>query len=98
MRPRYGAVGKHGSIAVVERFILTLKQACKCLPLVPLRAITMCRQMASFVVWYNEHRPHTSSQAARQMRPSISGSPPIGDHATNRDNGHEVRPAPDLGR
>jgi transposase InsO family protein len=25
IQPRYGAVGRHGSIAVVERFILTLK-------------------------------------------------------------------------
>ena len=34
--PRYGAVGKHGSIAVVERFILTLKQLLRQLPLIPL--------------------------------------------------------------
>jgi transposase InsO family protein len=26
--PRYGAVGKHGSIAVIERFILTMKTLC----------------------------------------------------------------------
>ena len=25
VRPRFGAVGKHGSIAVIERFILSLK-------------------------------------------------------------------------
>jgi transposase InsO family protein len=59
IRPRYGAVGKHGNIAVVERFILTLKQACLSLPLVPLRATTMRRDIASFLVWYNEQRPHT---------------------------------------
>ena len=28
IRPRFGAIGKHGSIAVVERLILTLKQSC----------------------------------------------------------------------
>ena len=33
--PRYGAVGRHGSIAVVERFILTLKTLLACLLLVP---------------------------------------------------------------
>ena len=27
--PRFGAVGRHGSIALVERFILTLKNECK---------------------------------------------------------------------
>jgi len=35
--PRYGAIGKHGSIAVVERFILTLKTLLACLLLVPYR-------------------------------------------------------------
>ena len=33
--PRYGAIGKHGSIAVVERVILTIKCLLSCLPLVP---------------------------------------------------------------
>ena len=38
IRPRYGAIGKHGSIAVVERLILTLKQSgTRLLTLVPLR-------------------------------------------------------------
>ena len=27
--PRYGAIGQHGRIAVVERFILTLKDGCR---------------------------------------------------------------------
>jgi hypothetical protein len=35
--PRYGALGKHGSIAVVERFILTLKCLLACLYFVPHR-------------------------------------------------------------
>jgi transposase InsO family protein len=29
IRPRFGAVGKHGSIAVVERAILTIKLLCR---------------------------------------------------------------------
>ena len=35
--PRYGAVGKHGGIAVVERMIKTLKDECTQRMLVPLR-------------------------------------------------------------
>ena len=35
--PRYGAIGQHGSIAVVERFILTMKCLLAGLPLVPYR-------------------------------------------------------------
>jgi transposase InsO family protein len=35
--PRFGAVGRHGSIALVERFMLTLKNECTRIILVPLR-------------------------------------------------------------
>ncbi len=35
--PRYGKIGKHGSLAVVERVILTIKCLLGCLPLVPYR-------------------------------------------------------------
>ena len=36
-KPRFGAIGQHGSIAVVERLVLTLKQCIAQLLLVPLR-------------------------------------------------------------
>jgi len=55
--PRFGAVGKHGSIAVVERFHRTLKEI--------LRLITVPEDQSEFecevgliIDWYNEHRPH----------------------------------------
>jgi transposase InsO family protein len=57
-RPRYGAVGKHGSIAVVERFILTLKTLLACLLLVPYRREAFQRELSAIVDWYNAHRPH----------------------------------------
>ena len=56
--PRYGAVGKHGSIAVVERFILTLKQILHQLPLIPLRRDSFRHEVTAIAAWYNEHRPH----------------------------------------
>lgn len=37
IKPRFGAVGQHGSIALIERFILSLKNECTRIILVPLR-------------------------------------------------------------
>jgi len=56
--PRYGAVGKHGSIAVVERFILTMKILLGCLLLVPYRRDKFRQELSAIVQWYNRHRPH----------------------------------------
>ena len=58
IKPRFGAVGKQGSIAVLERFILTLKNECTRVILVPMRRETFRRDLSHFLVWYNEHRPH----------------------------------------
>ena len=58
-RPRYGAVGKHGSIAVTERFILTLKTLLRCLLLVPYKREAFQRELDLALAWYNRHRPHT---------------------------------------
>ena len=57
--PRYGAIGKHGSIAVVERFILTMKCLLGCLLLVPYRRASFQRELDAIAQWYNESRPHT---------------------------------------
>ena len=57
--PRFGAVGKKGSIAVIERFIRSLKRECLRVILVPLHAQAILRELALFADWYNEHRPHT---------------------------------------
>ena len=49
IRPRFGAVGQHGSIAVVERLILTLKESCtRLLTLVPLRREHFRRELSLF--------------------------------------------------
>ena len=58
--PRYGAVGKHGSIAVVERTIRTIKDEwTRRLP-IPSRLDQFRREVLCIVEWYNEHRPHTT--------------------------------------
>jgi transposase InsO family protein len=58
VKPRFGAIGKHGSIAVVERFIRTLKDECTRRIIVPLRRKDMRRELICHLDWYNEHRPH----------------------------------------
>ena len=59
IKPRFGAVGRKGSIALVERLILTTKQVLRHLPLVPLRRETLRLELTAIFEWYNKHRPHT---------------------------------------
>jgi putative transposase len=57
---RWGAVGKYGSIAVVERFIRSLKSECtRLLTVVPLAPAAFARELDHFVDWYNADRPHS---------------------------------------
>ena len=55
--PRFGAVGKHGSIAVVERFHRTLKELLR-LTTIPEDQTAFERELGLIIDWYNEHRPH----------------------------------------
>lgn len=57
--PRHGAIGKHGSIAVVERFILTMKALLSGLLLVPYCQERFQREPGAITEWYNAHRAHT---------------------------------------
>lgn len=59
VRQRYGAIGQHGSIAVVERFIKTLKREHLRRVLIPLRRRDLVASIADYQRWYNQHRPHT---------------------------------------
>lgn len=60
IKQRFGAVGKHGSIAVTERAIETLK--CEWLRRVPLiRGFDHLEVLCDdFALWYNRFRPHLS--------------------------------------
>ena len=60
IRPRFGAVGQHGSIAVVERLIRTMKDEATRRILVPRRLAGFRSGLTSFFAWYNECRPHTT--------------------------------------
>jgi transposase InsO family protein len=58
IRPRYGRVGEPASIAVVERFILSMKQECTRCLLVPLSLAAMRREIRLYATWYNAFRPY----------------------------------------
>jgi len=60
VKHRFGAVGKHGSIAVTERVILTLKyEWLKRVPVI--RGLDHLGQLlGDFVLWYNEYRGHAT--------------------------------------
>ncbi len=60
VRARFGAVGRHGGIAVEERFIRTLKEEALAHEMVPLNHVSFCASLARFESWYNNLRPHSS--------------------------------------
>jgi hypothetical protein len=55
---RFGAVGRHGSVVLIERFIRSVKQECVRRLLVPLRIDEMRRELELYCGWSNEWRPH----------------------------------------
>lgn len=58
VKPRWGAIGKHGSIAVIERFFRTLKDEHLRRIVVPFARRRLVRGLVAYVRWYNHHRPH----------------------------------------
>jgi putative transposase len=56
--PRYGALGQHGSIAVIERCIRTLKESLRRLTVIPYSRRAFQRELNLIADWHNEHRPH----------------------------------------
>jgi len=76
IRPRFGAVGKSGSIAVVERAILTIKLLLGQLMLIPIRRDALRSELTAIAAWYNEYRPHaglggqTPNEAYHCRRPA----------------------------
>jgi transposase InsO family protein len=79
VKPRFGATGRHGSIAIVERFVRTLKDEGLRRILVPLGRTAMQAEVEAFIGWYNAFRPHESLRGAtpneicRRVRPARDG-------------------------
>ena len=57
--PRFGAVGRHGSISVVERFHRTFKELLAEI-VVPEDQAEFEREARLIIHWYNERRPHAT--------------------------------------
>jgi len=58
IKPRFGAVGKHGSIAVVERLHLSMKEECTRRIIVPVNKNDFEKELSLWRHWYNSCRPH----------------------------------------
>ena len=58
VRQRFGAVSRYGSIAVVERFIRSIKGECTRAILVSWRPASLERELGHYVDWFNGDRPH----------------------------------------
>ena len=86
IQTRFGAVGKYGSIAIVERFNRTLKDECTRKIFVPFCFEKMREELAIFITWYNELRPH-SYLDARTPEEVYVDAPPIEqvESASNSD-------------
>lgn len=77
--PRFGAVGKHGSIAVIERFWRSLKtEMLRRLVIVPMAFPRMAEEIGAYVEWYHEHRPH-QGLGGRTPREVLDASVPARD-------------------
>ena len=77
IRPRYGAVGEPASIAIVERFIRSMKQECTRCLLVPLSLEAMRREIRLYSTWYNTQRPHMTlaGRTPREVYEGRTGRP-----------------------
>jgi putative transposase len=86
VRPRFGAVGQHGGIAIVERFIRSLKSEFTRRTLMPLQQAIIRQFLQDYAGWFNEHRP---SQALGGRTPDEVYN---GKHPANRWPRFEPRP------
>jgi putative transposase len=78
IRHRFGALGKYGSLAVIERAIRSIKSECtRRLSVVPFRLAAFEHELTLYFSWYNGNRPHiwlrgaTPDEMYHRRRPAI---------------------------
>jgi transposase InsO family protein len=74
-KPRFGKVGEHGSIAIIERFIRSLKEELLRRVYIPASHAGMLKILSAYQIWYNEHRPHSSLDGCTPSE-RLAGAPP----------------------
>lgn len=78
IRQRFGAIGRYGSIAIIERFFRSLKSECTRRILVPLRLEDFRQEVFLYCDWYNRHRPHQGLAGRVPLHLYDAGSIPAG--------------------
>src|SRR5690606_18550908 len=58
IKPRWGALGSHKSIAIIERFWRSMKAECCRQILIPLNQREFQAELDCYVAWFRLHRPH----------------------------------------
>ena len=58
IKPRFGAIGRYGSIAIVERLIGSMKREGLRAELLPLAFVQFRTALAAYFDWYQHDRPH----------------------------------------
>lgn len=95
IRPRFGAVGRHGSIAVIERFIGTMKDEGTRRIVVPHSQTKFREAICDFFGWYNAHRPHAALGAALLTKSTTACDPRRNARESNLEPaGRVVHPLP----
>jgi len=81
VRPRFGAVGESGSIAIIERFFRSLKgEMLRRLSVLPLSKVALGKELAAWLDWHHHHRPHqglggqTPAEVLRGLAPAKDGA------------------------
>jgi hypothetical protein len=73
-RPRFGAVGQHGSIAIVERFIRSMKHEAFARIIVPMSLRLLAREIDAYLGWYNSVSYCSSSLCVRNVELQLAGN------------------------
>jgi len=89
--PRFGAVGRYGSIALLERCIRSIKTEYTRQIIVPMRQSDMRYELGLYVAWYNELRPHQTLNG-RTPQEIYDGIPiPRTQYETRGKNGVKIK-------
>jgi putative transposase len=100
IRHRKGAVGKIGSIALIERYIKSLKSECtRVLSVVPLLRRSFQRDLILFTLWFNQSRPHMALAGGTPDELYFGAAPPAARRDSKRElPGRAARHVPDRRR